>query len=96
MTQKFFFFSVFIVSIVGAVLLYTAMGSSQQRSAPTRDVVEEAQTPRQVPTKRPEQQKSSHDQSDIFGGASALPSSPILRTNRIKGRCWDSTLLAIH
>jgi hypothetical protein len=35
------------------------------RQAP-HDVIAEAQTPRQVPAKRPEQQKSAHDRSDAF------------------------------
>jgi hypothetical protein len=60
------------------------MGISQQGSAPTSDVVEE--TPRQMPSKRPEQQKDSHDQSDIFGGASAPPSSPIFQNQLDQGR----------
>ena len=65
---------------------YAALGNSQQRESSTRDAVEEAQTPRQVPSKRPEQQKSTHDQSDIFGGASALPSSPIFQNQPDQGR----------
>ena len=86
MTRQFLFFRIFVVSISAAVIFYTAVGISQQPQVPARDVVEEAQTPRQVPSKRPEQQKNTHDQSDIFGGASAPPSSPIFQNQPDQGR----------
>jgi cytochrome c peroxidase len=40
------------------------------------DAVLDAQTPRQVPVTRPEQQKNEHDRSGVFAAGSAPPSSP--------------------
>jgi cytochrome c peroxidase len=39
------------------------------------DAILDAQTPRELPVKRPEQQKNEHDRSDLFSAADAEPSS---------------------
>ena len=96
MTRQFLFFRIFIVCISAAVIFYTALGISQQREAPARDVVEEAQTPRQVPSKRPEQQKSITINPIFLAAQVRCRHRRYFRTSRIKGGCWDSTLLAIH
>jgi cytochrome c peroxidase len=49
------------------------------------DAVEDAQTPRDVPATRPEQQKSEHDRSDVFLAPHALPSSNAFGTQPDKG-----------
>ena len=60
-----------IILIWSVMLFYASMGVSQQRTPP--DAVEDAQTPRPVQSKRPEQQKTSHDQADVFSGSNAPP-----------------------
>jgi hypothetical protein len=77
----------FLVSFAGlTVLLYSTMGISQQRTPPAPDAVQEAQTPRQVQVTRPEQQPTAHDQSDIFSGTNAPPSSPVFETQPDQGK----------
>jgi cytochrome c peroxidase len=51
---------------------------AQAPPAAAGDAVEEAQTPRDVPRSRPEQQKNEHDRSDAFAGTKAPPSSTAL------------------
>ena len=41
------------------------------------DAIQDSQTPRDVPERRPEQQLSEHDQSDNFKAANASPASPV-------------------
>ena len=48
--------------------------SGVDQGAP-RDAVAEAQTPKEVPTTRPEQKKTDHDLSDIFEPAKSLPTT---------------------
>src|SRR5262249_56671968 len=68
---------------VGVVLAVLAVGTvpatqAQQPSQRPRDAVVEAQTPRNVQATRPEQRKTAHDQSDVFGYGNAEPSSEAL------------------
>jgi hypothetical protein len=56
----------------------------RQQTPPQPDAVQEAQTPRTVPAKRPEQNKTQHDQSNIF--AVPAPSSPALEQQTDKGQ----------
>ena len=53
---------------------------------PQRDAVAEAQQPQAVKTNRPEQQKSAHDQSDIFDPSRAEPASPVFKTQPKEGK----------
>jgi hypothetical protein len=48
-----------------------APSDAQTAKKPFPDVVQEAQTPRPAPTKRREQQKNEHDNSDVFDSAKA-------------------------
>jgi cytochrome c peroxidase len=76
-----------LIGFIGlTVLLYSAMGISQQRTPTAPDAVQEAQTPRQVQLTRPEQQPTSHDQSDIFSPTNAPPSSPAFETQPDQGK----------
>jgi hypothetical protein len=82
-----------LIALVGvcagvAVLLYstTGVGQQQERTTPARDAIEDAQTPRQVQLKRPEQQKNSHDRSDAFDGTKAPASSPVLENQPDQGK----------
>jgi hypothetical protein len=43
-----------------------------------RDAIADAQTPREVPKERPEQNKTPHDLSDVFAPSKASPSSEAL------------------
>jgi cytochrome c peroxidase len=77
----------FLVSFAGLiVVLYSTIGISQQRTPPEPDAVQEAQTPRQVQPTRPEQQPTTHDQSDIFSATNAPPSSPVFETQPDQGK----------
>jgi cytochrome c peroxidase len=67
-------------------VLFYSTSIGQQRPAPARDAVEDAQTPRPAAAKRPEQQKTAHDQSNVFSGADAPPSSPALDNQPDQGK----------
>ena len=69
-----------------AVLFYSTRGIGQQASTAVPDVVEDAQKSRTVESKRPEQQQTSHDQSDIFGATNAPSSSPVFETQPDQGK----------
>ena len=75
-----------LLVFTAALLFYASGGMTQQRPEPLPDAVQDAQTPRQVESKRPEQQKNSHDQSDIFGGSNAPPSSTALQSQPDEGK----------
>jgi hypothetical protein len=83
----------------GVVLAVLAVGAvpatqAQQPSRRPRDAAVAAQTPRNVPATRPEQRKTAHDQSDVFGYSNAAPSSGALADQRITGACTASTSTA--
>jgi len=48
--------------------------------------VADAQTPREVPIKRPEQRKTEHDRSNVFDGRHARPSSPVFENQPKDGK----------
>lgn len=75
-----------ILSFAGAAALYTNSGIGQQRAAQSPDAVHDAQSPKQVQPNRPEQQRSSHDQSDVFSGSNAPLSSPALQSQPDSGK----------
>lgn len=56
-------------------LTLTNHSTQAAENAATKDAVAEAQTPRQDQATRPEQKKSSHDESEIFYAPKAQPSS---------------------
>jgi len=85
MNRRYVFF-VFVGFIGLTILIHSSIGISQQRTPPAADVVQEAQTPRQVQITRPEQQQTPHDQSDIFSATSAPPSSPAFDTQPDQGK----------
>jgi hypothetical protein len=79
MNRRYFFFV--LVSVIGfALVFHSTIGVTQQRAPIAPDPVQEAQTPRQVQITRPEQQPTTHDQSDIFSATNAPPSSPVFET----------------
>jgi cytochrome c peroxidase len=51
-----------------------------------KDIVEDAQTPQPAKTDRPEQQKSRHDQSDMFAAPKAMPITPALAGQPQEGK----------
>jgi hypothetical protein len=72
---------VFVGSVIGlTLLLYFAVGISQQQKPTASEAVQEAQTPRQIQITRPEQQQTQHHQSGIFSATNAPPSSMALET----------------
>jgi len=60
-------------------------GGRAARDPAVRDAVQDAQTPRDVPANRPEQQKTEHDRSDAFNPAKAPRSSTALESQPQKG-----------
>jgi cytochrome c peroxidase len=86
MHKPYFFSGILLVLTGVGVFLYSTVGIGQQRPAAPRDAVQDAQTPRPAPSKRPEQQKTSHDQSNIFSGTEAPPSSPALDNQPDQGK----------
>ena len=85
MKRRYFFFV--LVSVIGiALVFHSTIGVTQQRTPIAPDPVQEAQTPRQVQITRPEQQPTTHDQSDIFSATNAPPSSPVFETQPDQGK----------
>jgi hypothetical protein len=84
MLKKFLLLA-FIGSIGTGVLLYATLGVGQQRAPASPDAVEEAQSSRPPTSKRVEQEKSPHDQSDVFNGTAAPDSSPALENQPDQG-----------
>lgn len=70
--------------IIPAVNSWTAEGRPSHKPPP--DAVMEAQTQRDVAQNRPEQQKGSHDQSDLFSATKADPSSPAFKNQPDEGK----------
>lgn len=76
-----------VVILIGlTVLLHSRRGIGQQPATPAPDSIQEAQTPKVVESKRPEQQKSNHDQSNIFGATNAPASSTAFETQPDQGK----------
>jgi hypothetical protein len=76
-----------LVGVIGlTLLLYSAVGITQQRTPTAAEAVQEAQTPRPVQVTRPEQQQTPHDQSDVFSATNAPPSSPVFETQPDQGK----------
>lgn len=86
------------VVLMGGVMLATAQvlppaRKPLQPARPTAsdpparapDAVQQAQSTRNVPAARPEQNLSDHDRSKSFAAANALPDSPVLDTQPEKG-----------
>ena len=77
-----------VVLLAAAALaggLVTAAAVQVQEQQPPEkkapfDAVADAQTPRQVPVKRPEQKKSEHDKSDIFSMDAARSTAVLIST----------------
>ncbi|MBJ6801666.1 cytochrome B6 [Geomonas propionica] len=67
-----------------AVNSWTAEGHAPRTAPP--DAAMEAQTPREVPQNRPEQQKGSHDQSDLFSATKAAPASTAFKNQPDEGK----------
>jgi cytochrome c peroxidase len=68
-------------------LARAALGDKPNAAArPPHDAVADAQTPREVPAERPEQKKTAHDLSDVFGPKRARPSSEALVNQTEEGR----------
>jgi cytochrome c peroxidase len=72
------------VLIVVLVVALCARGFAQQ--APRPDAVQQGQTPSPTPASRPEQNKSPHDQSDVFTPTRAMPSSPVVTQQPKEGK----------
>src|SRR5436190_6728026 len=74
-----------ILTVLSAYVLSTAAQQvPQQQTSP--DAIEEAQRPRNSAPSRPEQNKSAHDQSAIFGAANAKPASDVSESQPKKGK----------
>jgi cytochrome c peroxidase len=74
------------------LLLRAATGQDPKAAPPQRphDAVADAQTPREVPLERPEQQQSAHDRSDLFAPDKALPITEALNDQKLffgKAQC---------
>jgi cytochrome c peroxidase len=72
--------------ILPAALLVLAQAPAQTPPPLLPDAVQEAQTPRDVPQTRPEQQLSDHDKSDIFTAGKAVPLTPALADQPDQGK----------
>jgi cytochrome c peroxidase len=64
--------------LVAGVIVVSCAPRDALHAQPPRDAVAEAQAPNPVARRRPEQQKTPHDLSDVFGAGVARPSSSAL------------------
>jgi cytochrome c peroxidase len=60
--------------------------SEPAKPEPPKDAVKDAQTPREVPATRPEQQKTEHDRSGVHKAENARPSSPVFKNQPKEGK----------
>src|SRR5215471_2370928 len=73
-------------------LLFLASAQTQSPTPEQRqqqgqlDAVVRAQEPTPIQMKRPEQQKTAHDRSDVFEESHAMPSSPAFRNQPGQGK----------
>ena len=73
-------------------LFSLAPGQDRERSQPSAraaaavDAIEDAQTPRDVPRKRPEQKLTDHDKSEIFTPNQPAPITDALKSQPLQGR----------
>lgn len=76
------------ILMVAGLVLVSAEASSQPKAPPKAppDAVLDAQTARDVPAKRPEQQKSEHDRSDASSATKAAPSSTVFAQQPEEGK----------
>src|SRR5258706_10297249 len=85
MMQRFVYISLALCSGL-AFFLYSSTGTGQPQPQQPSEAVQEAQSPRQVESKRPEQQKTKHDQSDVFDAANAASSSQVFESQPDHGK----------
>ncbi|MCE5266366.1 MAG: cytochrome B6 [Planctomycetaceae bacterium] len=75
---------------VAAVVLFpfafAIQSQCQTKPRAPYDAVQDAQSPRQTSSNRPEQKRTRHDKSDIFSAARAVPSSTALARQPEQGR----------
>jgi cytochrome c peroxidase len=75
-----------IVGLLGTAGLLLAWGQNPSSQQAPPDAVVQAQQPSAAPVERPEQQKTPHDQSNIFDPANAKPSSPVFQGQPKQGK----------
>jgi cytochrome c peroxidase len=77
------------IGTTAAALLLAGLANLQAQTPPPpkvlADAVQEAQTPRKVAEKRPEQKLSDHDQSQEFKGQVSPPASTVFKTQPDNG-----------
>jgi len=77
-----------VLVLTAAVLssgLVAAISSAAQQERP-RDAVDEAQSPRNVPATRPEQQKTAHDRALEAAAKNPPPASPVFKNQPKEGK----------
>ncbi|HEY2588774.1 MAG TPA: hypothetical protein VGI81_23735 [Tepidisphaeraceae bacterium] len=74
-----------LAAAIAMVIFIDVARAQDQPTAAPHDAVADAQTPQQVPTTRPEQQKSEHDRSDVFTASNAPPSSTAFKDQPDQG-----------
>jgi cytochrome c peroxidase len=75
--------------LAGALVLLVRAAGQVPNAAPAKrphDAIADAQTPREVPVERPEQEKTAHDRSDAFAPSQALPTTQALADQTDQGR----------
>jgi cytochrome c peroxidase len=75
----------FIASSVAGLTAAQLIAQADPQRKPLPDAVQEAQTPRSVAQKRPEQTKTEHDRSDIFAPSKAPDASTALKQQPEEG-----------
>jgi cytochrome c peroxidase len=75
-----------IRSWVGRLVFPVLLASGAANGKPPFDAVAEAQTPKPVPTDRPESKKSDHDRSGVFQATGAQPASGALANQPDQGK----------
>ena len=75
-----------LAAILTGGAIFLALNWAQNNPPPQRDAVQQAQQPSPVKPTRPEQQKNSHDNSDVFDSSKAQAVSPVFQTQPKQGK----------
>src|SRR4051812_36360660 len=76
----------FAAILTGGSIFLALSWAQNNAPRPQRDPVEQAQRPSPVKPTRPEQQKNSHDNSDVFDASRAEADSPVFQTQPKQGK----------
>jgi len=79
-------YRIFPAAVLLGVWMTPLRTQSEEQSHRAYDVIQDSQTPREIPASRPEQTKNEHDKSNVFKSSNADPSSPAFQDQPEQGQ----------